>query len=119
MRILQLLPHLPVPTTSGGRQRSFQLLSRLKQRHHVAAPCFVKPDESQFLSDARRYCHTLHPTARPASPSERTRLALAASRRPLAVEFFRRSAAREILRQALQGGNFDVVHVEGYYLADL
>ena len=54
LRVAVLDEELPFPATSGKRIRSFNLLSRLADRHRVTVLCHRNPDRGHAISSSDR-----------------------------------------------------------------
>ncbi len=115
MRVLQFLPYAPCPPLNGGRVRSLSIMKRLACEHEITLVCYTKPSENAHLEELRQFCSQIWPIPRPESPNEHVLRMLAFSPFPLHVRFFHSQYARELLRDLLTD-NYDVVHVETYYI---
>jgi sugar transferase (PEP-CTERM/EpsH1 system associated) len=111
MRILFLTSRLPYPPTRGDRVRTYNFLRVLAERHEVHLISFVESDDE--IADVRHL---------PALAAARgVRLSPAASRANLAahllsplpyqVVYYRSSAMRDAVAQALAAGAYDLVYV--------
>lgn len=113
MRVLFLTCHLPYPPVSGGRLREHELLKRISSAAEIQVCAVTKTYDADLRAAAglRKLCRgaTVFPAAgsRPAANAARAaQVAAHASRE--ATAFVHRVLAR---------GAFDLVHVEGFYLA--
>jgi glycosyltransferase involved in cell wall biosynthesis len=110
LRVLFLACHLPYPTISGGRKREYELLSRIA--HHVNVElCVVSKTYDEDRANAHHLedlCHSV--TVFPAEPPARRDPSL-----PWHVQRHRSPAMTRFVSTAM--GRVDLVHLEGYYLA--
>jgi glycosyltransferase involved in cell wall biosynthesis len=115
MRILFLTAHLPFPPLSGGRRREFELISRLSRRFEVHLCTVTKTWEMDniHVSDMLHYCSTVNLfRAVPLDMKQDKRYSLQMKKHSS-------HEARSHLSRVLKTNDFDVVHVEGYYLMQL
>lgn len=107
LRVLFLTCHLPYPPISGGRLREFELLRRIGSKVDVSVCAVSKtPEEDQANAGAlSTYCSDVQVVA--AEPARSTD-----STTPFQVL---RHRARHVPSQ-LADGDYDLVHVEGFYL---
>jgi glycosyltransferase involved in cell wall biosynthesis len=108
VRLLVLSCHLPLPAVSGGRRRELELLSRIAAAGNDIELCAVTKayeDDRRHLAEARRLLGdvALFP-ARPVRGGA-----------PQVAAHASADASRHV-RTALVNGDFDLVHVEGFYL---
>jgi polysaccharide biosynthesis protein PslH len=115
MRILFLTAHLPYPPLSGGRIREFELISRLSRRFEIHLCTVTKTWEvdNTHVSDMLHYCSTVNLFK--AVPLETPQ----DERYSLQMKKHSSHEARSHLSRMLKTNEFDVVHVEGYYLMQL
>lgn len=110
-------PYLPYPPVSGGRSRTYNLVRELQGHADVDLLCFGRPEERAFDLDPLRELCDLEVVPRPSSPSfARAALLSATSPRPVLMRLYTSPAFREALAQRLATGDYDVVHVESFYL---
>src|SRR4030095_4948439 len=115
MRILFLTAHLPFPPLSGGRRREFELISRLSRRFEIHLCTVTKTWEmdNKHVSDMLHYCSTVN-LFRPV-PLEMQQ----DEGYSLQMKKHFSHQARSHLSHVLMINDFDIVHVEGYYLMQL
>jgi glycosyltransferase involved in cell wall biosynthesis len=107
LRVLFLTCHLPFPPISGGRHREFELLRRIGGQVDVSV-CAVTKTWAEDVSNAgalASYCSDVQVV--PADPPRSTEGAM-----PFQVL---RHRSRHV-RPVLADGDYDVIHVEGFYL---
>jgi polysaccharide biosynthesis protein PslH len=115
MRILFLTAHLPFPPLSGGRRREFELISRLSRRFEIHLCTVTKTWEMDitYVSEMLHYCSTVNLfRAVPLEMQQNERYSLQMKKHSS-------HEARSHLSRALMTNDFDIVHVEGYYLMQL
>jgi glycosyltransferase involved in cell wall biosynthesis len=110
VRVLFLTCHLPYPTVSGGRVREFELLRRAAARGVQVDVCVVSKTPQADRRHAQTFARALgegrvtvcstHP--HPSGPAQVARHASA--------------DARARVARALAEVDYDLVHVEGFYL---
>ena len=115
MRILFLTAHLPFPPLSGGRRREFELISRLSRRFEIHLCTVTKTWEmdNKHVSDMLQYCSTVNLFR--AVPLEMQQ----DEGYPLQMKKHFSHEARSHLSYVLMTNDFDIIHVEGYYLMQL
>lgn len=107
LRVLFLTCHLPYPPLSGGRRREFELLRRIGTQLDVRL-CAISKTLDEDLQNANAladFCTRVHVV--PAEPLRTTE-----SQVPFQVL---RHRSRHVAR-ALSRTDYDLVHVEGFYL---
>jgi len=112
MRILFLTAHLPFPPFSGGRRREFELISRLGTNYEIYLCSITKSwlTDHKYVSELRSYCSSVDLFKTVATDRRQY---------PLYPEQLRRHISEEAsihISTLLGKKDFDVVHVEGYYL---
>jgi glycosyltransferase involved in cell wall biosynthesis len=115
MRILFLTAHLPFPPLSGGRRRELELISRLSRRLEIHLCTVTKTWEmdNTHVSEMLHYCSTVNLFR--AVPLEMQQ----DERYSLQMKKHTSHEARSHLSCVLKTNDFDIVHVEGYYLMQL
>ncbi len=115
--ILMLTPYLPYPPVSGGRVRTYSLVKRLSREHNITVVCFGRPEEQDFdLEPMRKYCE-LVVVDRPSSPStfKAARMTLTGIK-PITMRLYTTQKFRETITRLLSERQFDVIHVESFYM---
>ncbi len=107
MRVLFLTCHLPYPPISGGRHREYELLRRIAASVDLSVCAVSKtwaedvrnaPALSPYCSDVRVVPADPHARPEPSTPFQ-----------------VLRHRSRHV-RPVLEDGEYDVIHVEGFYL---
>ena len=114
MRILFLTAHLPFPPFSGGRRREFELISRLSKSFEIHLCSVTKTWETDntYVNDLRCYCSTVNLFK--AVPEDMFHALY-----PLQMKRHLSEEASSYISSTLENSEFDIVHVEGYYLMQL
>lgn len=125
MRILFVAPTPPVPT-SGGRTRFYNLVKQLAARHAISVLSFVQPDERDLLDAVKPYCQVIETVPFGAfAPLGKWENRLRGwqqilfSNRPRYATVFPVDQLRAPLRTMLASDHFDVVVLQGLYVAEL
>lgn len=125
MHILFVAPTPPVPT-SGGRTRLYNLIKRLAARHDISLLTFVQPDEQEMLANAKAYYRIMETVPFAPFPSLgkwQNRLQgwrrILFSAKPRYAMIFPVDNLRTPLRRLLASHQFDVVVLQGLYVAEL
>lgn len=115
--VLMLTPYLPYPPVSGGRMRTYSLVKRLAEQHHITLVCFGRPEEQAFdLSPMRDYCE-LVVVDRPSSPSTaKAALMTLTGLKPITMRLYKTPEMQATLAKLIRKQAFDVVHVESFYM---
>lgn len=115
--VLMLTPYLPYPPVSGGRMRTYSLLKRLVKDFEITLVCFGRPEEKAFdLQPLYDLCET-HIIDRASSPSTiQAALMTLTSIRPITMRLYRTPTFATTIQQLLQTHDYQVVHVESFYM---
>ncbi|MFB3880119.1 MAG: glycosyltransferase family 4 protein [Armatimonadota bacterium] len=117
MRVLALTEGLPYPPDTGWRVRTWNLLSRLVDKHQITLVCHGDPAEADAVAALRGQgfdtVTVWRPTARKAGPLFHARLlANLLDRRPYLVASHTDHLLRQAICRLLREGQFDVVHCD-------
>ncbi|MFL6398167.1 MAG: glycosyltransferase, partial [Nitrososphaeraceae archaeon] len=112
MRVLFLTAHLPFPPFSGGRRREFELISRLGSNCEIHLCSITKSwqADNEYVNELRSYCASVDLFKAVATDRQQYSLYSNQMRRHISED-----ATSHILL-LLRKNQFDIVHVEGYYL---
>ena len=115
--VLMLTPYLPYPPVSGGRMRTYSLVKRLAKDHEITLVCFGRPEERAFdLSPMEDYCKLIV-VERPPSPSTaQAAIMTLTSIKPITMRLYRTEKMQQMLTKLIQENDFDVIHVESFYM---
>jgi polysaccharide biosynthesis protein PslH len=115
MRVLFLTAHLPFPPISGGRRREFELISRLSKKCEIHLCSVTKTWEidKTYVNNMLGYCSTVNLFKTVPTDVQQGMLYSFQMKKHLS------HAARSHISHELARHNYDIVHVEGYYLMQL
>ncbi|NMB84442.1 glycosyltransferase family 4 protein [Candidatus Roizmanbacteria bacterium] len=118
MKILMITPYVPYPTSSGGQIRTFNLLKYLSRKNEIVLVCLYKFDkEKQYESFLRPYCKKIYFCRRPEKPWQiKTIFKAVFSSQPFLIVRNFSEEAKNVLQQLFSDENFDVIHVETFYV---
>mgnify|MGYP000299208559 CR=1 FL=1 len=108
VRVLFVAPRFPYPPLQGDRLRAYELLRQLHQRHTIT---LVAPDQPGAEQHAANICTTWQPVAQSRLAAFIRTAAAIPSSRPLQVAYLCSSALRATVRELLQTGNYDILHL--------
>ena len=120
MKVMYLTSHLPYPPISGGRTREYQLTRRISEVVELSIVVVTRTyaHDLSYAGHVESYCHSLK-----IFPSDHRRSKKESSRStrtyPIQVLRNRSSAVEAHLGRSLGKSDFDILHVEGYYLMPL
>lgn len=117
-RILMLTPQLPYPPQQGTSLRNLHMLKALAQYHDVTLLSFTEWDEPPKLEPLHALASVLPPVPMPVrARSDRFQQLLRTKKPDLALRLWS-EAFWTALIDALDGGRFDAVQIEGLELAE-
>lgn len=108
MRVLFVAPRFPYPPLQGDRLRAYEILRHLHERHTIT---LVAPDQPGAAQIAAQLCTHWEPVATPRVASLLHTARALLSPTPLQVAFFCPPALRARVRQLLQHGSYDLLHL--------
>lgn len=117
INVLMLTPYLPYPPVSGGRMRTYSLVKKLAKEHNISLVCFGRPEERSFdLSPMEDFCKLIV-VERPSSPSTiQAAFMTLTSIKPITMRLYKTKKMQDTLRKLINEGDFDVIHVESFYM---
>ena len=71
MKILMLVPFLPIDQMSGGQTRWYHLIKHLSEKHQITVMSLIRGDrekEKEYLPEIEKYCEKVMVFSRPKSP---------------------------------------------------
>ena len=117
MKILMLTLYLPYPPNSGGQIRSYNLIKHLSKKHDITLVSFIKKGEEKYADEMRKYCKEVIFFYRSEKPfSLKNILSTGFSLYPFLVMRNLSREAQMKLSEKLKREQFDVIHVETFYL---
>lgn len=112
MKILFLTAHIPLPHSSGGRIREFELIRRLGKSFKIYLCVITKTwqTDKKAINDLRRFCTAIKLLK--VSPNDKKQCSSYSDQ----MKKHSSKKASYYISSLLRNEGFDVVHVEGYYL---
>ncbi|WP_162909227.1 glycosyltransferase family 4 protein [Aggregatilinea lenta] len=116
-RVLMITPYLPFPPTSGGRSRTYNLVSHLRYDYDITLVCFGRPEETAHdLSPLRALCDLIV-VDRARSPGTIKAVWLSlTSLKPVTMRLYHTSEMERTIRRVLDEQRIDLIHVESFYM---
>jgi sugar transferase (PEP-CTERM/EpsH1 system associated) len=107
MKILFVTPYIPT------RPRPYELIRYLSRNHEITVVCIAQPTwASRNLDELIPFCKNIHSfDLKPSSCLMRS-LAAIPSRKPMSVAYFESTRMKGLLKQLVQGTDFDLIHTE-------
>lgn len=118
MKILMLVPFLPIDQMSGGQTRWYHLIKLLSKKHEITLMSLIKEDkEKKYLPEIEKYCKKVMVFKRPKSPWTFRNLFLTfVSFNPLVVIRNLSLSERKAIKRELLNNKYDVIHAETFYV---
>lgn len=118
MKILMLVPFLPIDQMSGGQTRWFHLIKHLSEKHQITLMSLIKDDwERGYIPKIEKYCEKVMVFKRPKSPWTIRNLFLTlVSFNPLVVIRNLSLEERRAIRGELESHSYDLIHAETFYV---
>lgn len=109
--------YLPYPPNSGGQIRSYNLIKNLSKKHEITLVSFIKKGEEKYASEMEKYCKEVLYFYRSDKPfTLRNVLQTGFSLYPFVVMRNLSKQGHDTLVKKLKKDNFDIIHVETFYL---
>src|SRR3972149_3646056 len=120
MKILMLVPFLPIDQMSGGQTRWYHLIKFLSKKHKITVMSLIRGDKEQekkYLPEIEKYCEKVMVFKRPKSPwTLRNLLLTLVSFNPLVIIRNFSMEERNAIKKELKNNNYDVIHAETFYV---
>lgn len=120
MKILMLVPFLPIDQMSGGQTRWYHLLKFLSKKHKITVMSLIRGDrekELEYLPQIKKYCEKVLVFDRPKSPWTLRNLFLTlVSMNPLVVIRNFSLEERTAIKKELENNQYDIIHAETFYV---
>lgn len=120
MKILMLLPFLPIDQMSGGQTRWYHLIKFLSKNHKITVVSLIRGDkekELSYLPQIEKYCEKIMVFDRPKSPWTIRNLFLTLiTFNPLVVMRNFSLEERKAITKELQEKDYDMIHAETFYV---
>jgi len=118
MKILMLVPFLPIDQMSGGQTRWYHLVKHLSEKHEITLMSLIKDEEEkEYLPRIEKYCKKVYVFKRPKSPWTFRNLFLTLiSFNPLVVIRNLSLEERSAIKKELSTHKYDLIHAETFYV---
>ncbi len=117
MNILMITPYLPYPLVSGGQIRTYNLLKNLHTKHNITLLSYIRKDEERHhIAKLKPYCKKIQVFKRGPVWSLKNIFSSQFSFNPLLVTMYRNDDLRTAIEHELSNGEYDLLHVETFYV---
>ena len=118
MKILMLVPFLPIVQMSGGQTRWYHMIKNLSKNHEITLMSLIKDDwEKKYIPEIKKYCKNVYVFKRPKSPWTFRNLFLTlVSFNPLVVIRNFSMEERSAIKRELSTHKYDLIHAETFYV---
>ena len=118
MKILMLVPFLPIDQMSGGQTRWFHIIKLLSKDHKITLMSLIKDDsEKKYIPEIEKYCEKVMVFKRPKSPWTFRNLFLTlVSFNPLVVIRNLSLEERSAIKKEISTNKYDLIHAETFYV---
>ncbi len=118
MKILMLVPFLPIDQMSGGQTRWYHMIKHLSKKHDITLMSLIKDDwEKDYIPKIKKYCKKIYVFKRPKSPWTLRNLFLTLiSFNPLVVIRNFSLEERKAIEKELKNNKYDIIHAETFYV---
>jgi len=117
MKILMITPYLPYPLHSGGQTRSYNLIKHLSKKHQITLFSFIRtPEENSNIKELSPYCQKVKTFIRGKTWDIKKILFALFTPYPFLIANYYSRQLKEAIRKELAQGNYDLVHIECFYL---
>lgn len=118
MKVLMLTPYLPVPPSSGGQIRSYNLIKYLSKKHEITLFSLIKDDkEKKLIKQLEKYCKEIRVFKRSKSPwTFRNILLTGFGPYPFLVIRNLSPSERTAIEMELKNKKYDLIHAETFYV---
>ncbi|MBT5874330.1 MAG: hypothetical protein HOH43_13000, partial [Candidatus Latescibacteria bacterium] len=117
MRILQITPQMPYPPDSGGRVGILNSIVYLSRIHDITLLSFCTHETERYSDDLKTYCRDVIAVRHPSGGSYWAMAANLFSPMPYTIARFRSVEMMSRVKQLVESGAFDVVHVDHLHMA--
>lgn len=116
MKILFISAVLPYPLYSGGQIRLYNLLKRLSREHEITLYSFIRDNKERSYLKSLRFCKRVEVVMRGRAWQPKYVAAAVFGKYPFLLSTYRSSRMRLALAEELAEGDYDIVHVEPFYV---
>ena len=115
MKILFVSAVLPYPLYSGGQVRIYNLLKQLSRSHKITLFSFIRSEEERTYESKLSFLASVHMVYRGRALTPRY-LTKIFSKYPLLLETYNNEKMRQLLFTELKNNQYDLIHIEPYYV---
>ena len=117
MKILMISSYLPYPLHSGGHVRLFNLIKELSSKHEITLICESRPHQTeQDRKEVEKICKKVVTVPRLKQWSVKNILKSITSSHSFLITGHTNIKMQEVLNDELKTGQFDIIHVETFYV---
>lgn len=117
MKILMVSSFLPYPLVSGGNIRLYNLLKNLSKRYEVTLICEKRGHQTQKdIKEVQKFCKKVITVNRRKQWTVSNILKSAFSPSPFLIIGHENTEMKKIIREELTRNNYDLIHVETFYV---
>lgn len=117
MKILMITPYLPYPLHSGGQTRSYNLIKHLSEKHQITLFSFIRtPEENSNIKELSPYSQKVKTFIRGKTWDIKKILFALFTPYPFLIANYYSRQLKEAIKKELVQGNYDLVHIECFYL---
>ena len=117
MKILVVSSYLPYPLYSGGHIRLYNLLKEISKNHEITLVCEKRDyQEEKDVREMEKFCKKVITVKRRKQWTASNILRTGFSLQPFLVVGHTNPEMKKVLRELLKRENFDLIHVETFYV---
>lgn len=116
MNILFVSAVLPYPLTSGGQTRMYNLLKHLAKKHTITLVSFIREESERAYRPELGFCRDVVMVMRGAGWQMKYLARAAISTYPMLLATYDNAKMRSVLANLLAQKQFDLVHLEPFYV---
>lgn len=117
MNILVLSSYLPYPLHSGGQVRLYNILKQLHKRHEITLICEIRPAQTvEDIHEMQKICNKVIAIPRKKQWTLGNIIKAGSSSHSFLVSGHTQNQIKEAVTEELQTHDYDIIHVETYYV---
>lgn len=117
MKILMVSSYLPFPLLSGGNIRLYNLLKLLSKKHKITLICEKRPNQTEAdVKEVEKICEKVITVKRKKQWSVKNVVKTGFSLNPFIITGHQSSEMTKAIAAELEKGDFDLIHVETFYI---
>jgi polysaccharide biosynthesis protein PslH len=117
MKILIASSYLPYPLYSGGQVRLYNLIKELSSKHEITLVCEIRPNQTaEDIESVAAICKEVITVPRRKQWSVKNIIKAATSKSSFLVTGHTLSEMKEKITVCLEKNEYDLIHVETYYV---